>query len=95
MPERRLTIYTALSLGRPPLGDGLQRRFLEPFVERVFADYEELEYLADLRADRLPANIRIEQFFMQPGSLLHSEAAQQTTSAATTATRPATSMPRA
>ncbi|MBF8794551.1 acetyl-CoA hydrolase/transferase family protein [Pseudomonas monteilii] len=76
-PERQLTIYTALSLGRPPLGDGLQRRFLEPFVERVFADYEELDYLADLRNDTLPANIRIEQFFLQPGSLLHSEAAQQ------------------
>lgn len=76
-PERQLTIYTALSLGRPPLGDGLQRRFLEPFIERVFADYEELDYLADLRNDTLPANIRIEQFFLQPGSLLHSEAAQQ------------------
>ena len=25
LPERRLTIYTALSLGRPDLGDGLQR----------------------------------------------------------------------
>ena len=77
LPERRLTIYTALSLGRPPLGDGLQRRFLEPFVERVFADYEELTYLADLRNDSLPPNIRVEQFFMQPGSLLHSESAQQ------------------
>jgi len=77
MPERQLTIYTALSLGRPPLGDGLQRRFLEPFIERVFADYEELTYLADLRNDQLPPNIRVEQFFMQPGSLLHSEAAQQ------------------
>ncbi|MDC0690820.1 acetyl-CoA hydrolase/transferase C-terminal domain-containing protein [Mitsuaria sp. RG] len=77
LPERRLTIYTALSLGRPALGDGLQRRFLEPFIERVFADYEELTYLADLRANRLPPNIRVEQFFMQPGSLLHSEAAQQ------------------
>ncbi|MBF8721756.1 acetyl-CoA hydrolase/transferase family protein [Pseudomonas guariconensis] len=76
-PERQLTIYTALSLGRPSLGDGLQRRFLEPFVERVFADYEELDYLADLRNDTLPANIRIEQFFLQPGSLLHSQAAQQ------------------
>ncbi|WP_406820376.1 acetyl-CoA hydrolase/transferase C-terminal domain-containing protein [Pseudomonas sp. KnCO4] len=76
-PERRLTIYTALSLGRPALGDGLQRRFLEPFVERVFADYEELSYLADLRNDSLPPNIRVEQFFMQPGSLLHSESAQQ------------------
>ncbi|HEK1686604.1 TPA: acetyl-CoA hydrolase/transferase family protein [Pseudomonas putida] len=77
LPERRLTIYTALSLGRPPLGDGLQRRFLAPFVERVFADYEELDYLADLRNDSLPVNIRVEQFFMQPGSLLHSETAQQ------------------
>lgn len=77
LPERRLTIYTALSLGRPPLGDGLQRRFLEPFVERVFADYEELAYLADLLGDKLPPNIRVEQFFMQPGSLLHSEPAQQ------------------
>ncbi|MFJ4114422.1 MULTISPECIES: acetyl-CoA hydrolase/transferase C-terminal domain-containing protein [Pseudomonas] len=77
LPERRLTIYTALSLGRPPLGDGLQRRFLEPFVERVFADYQELTYLADLRNDQLPPNIRVEQFFMQPGGLLHSDCAQQ------------------
>ncbi len=77
LPERQLTIYTALSLGRPPLGDGLQRRFLEPFIERVFADYEDLTYLADLRNDQLPPNIRVEQFFMQPGSLLHSESAQQ------------------
>ncbi|UVL56263.1 acetyl-CoA hydrolase/transferase C-terminal domain-containing protein [Pseudomonas sp. B21-035] len=77
LPERQLTIYTALSLGRPDLGDGLQRRFLEPFIERVFADYLELDYLHDLRRDQLPANIRVEQFFMQPGSLLHSTMAQQ------------------
>ncbi|MCU7648089.1 acetyl-CoA hydrolase/transferase C-terminal domain-containing protein [Pseudomonas piscis] len=77
LPERQLTIYTALSLGRPALGDGLQRRFLEPFVERVFGDYPELDFLADLHRDSLPANIRVEQFFMQPGSLLHSAAAQQ------------------
>lgn len=77
LPERRLTIYTALSLGRPALGDGLQQRLLEPFVERVFGDYEELHYLADLRNDSLPPNIRVEQFFMQPGSLLASESAQQ------------------
>ncbi|MPQ65341.1 MULTISPECIES: acetyl-CoA hydrolase/transferase C-terminal domain-containing protein [Pseudomonas] len=77
LPERRLTIYTALSLGRPSLGDGLQRRFLEPFVERVFGDYPELDFLADLRRDSLPPNIHVQQFFMQPGSLLHSEQAQQ------------------
>ena len=77
LPERQLTVYTALSLGRPPLGDGLQRLFLEPFVERVFGDYIELDYLADLHRNSVPSNIHIEQFFMQPGSLLYSPAAQQ------------------
>ncbi|WP_372437670.1 acetyl-CoA hydrolase/transferase C-terminal domain-containing protein [Pseudomonas chlororaphis subsp. aureofaciens] len=77
LPERQLTIYTALSLGRPPLGDGLQRRFLEPFIEQVFGDYPELEFLADLHRNQVPANIHIEQFFMQPGSLLNSATAQQ------------------
>jgi len=77
LPERQLTVYTALVLGRPDLGEGLQRRFLEPFVERVFGDYLELDFLADLRADTLPANVRIEQFYMQPGSMLGSHCAQQ------------------
>lgn len=77
LPERRLTIYTALSLGRPPLGEGLQRQFLEPLIERVFGDYIELDYLADLHRNSLPDNIHVEQFFMQPGSLLNSPSAQQ------------------
>ena len=77
LPERRLTIYTALSLGPPPLGEGLQRQFLEPFIERVFGDYIELDYLADLHRNSLPDNIHVEQFFMQPGSLLNSPSAQQ------------------
>lgn len=77
LPHRQLTIYTALCLGRPELGEGLQGRFLEPFVARVFGDYPELDFLGDLRRDSLPPNIRVEQFFMQPGSLLNSHAAQQ------------------
>lgn len=77
LPERQLTIYTALCLGRPDAGDGLQGRFLEPFLERVFGDYPELDFLADLRKDNLPSNVQVEQFFMQPGSLLNSTSAQQ------------------
>lgn len=77
LPDRQLTVYTALCLGRPSLGDGLQRRLLEPFVEEVFADYPELDFLADLQRDKLPSNIHIQQFFMQPGSLLNSASAQQ------------------
>ncbi|HZX52157.1 MAG TPA: acetyl-CoA hydrolase/transferase C-terminal domain-containing protein [Pseudomonas sp.] len=77
LPERQLVIYTALCLGRPPLGSGLSRRFLEPFVQRVYGDYPELDFLADLRRDCLPANVRVEQFFLQPGSLLDSTTTQQ------------------
>ncbi|MGC6368503.1 acetyl-CoA hydrolase/transferase C-terminal domain-containing protein [Pseudomonas sp. K2I15] len=77
LPDRALTIYTALALGRPTLGDGLQKRFLEPFIERVFGDYPELDFLAALRKDNLPPNIHVQQFFLQPGSLLHSLSAQQ------------------
>ena len=77
LPDRQLTIYTALSLGRPKVGEGLKERFLQPFLERVFDDYPELDYLADLHRDSLPPNIRVQQFFMQPGSLLNSASAQQ------------------
>lgn len=95
LPERQLTIYTALSLGRPALGDGLQRLFLEPFVERVFGDYIELDYLADLQHNRMPANIHVEQFFMQPGSLLNSPAASASYVSSNYSPRPAISMPAA
>jgi acyl-CoA hydrolase len=77
LPERQLTIYTALCLGRPTVGEGLQGRFLEPFLERVFGDYPELDFLADLHKSNLPPNVHVEQFFMQPGSLLNSASAQQ------------------
>ncbi|ARS47060.1 acetyl-CoA hydrolase [Ectopseudomonas mendocina] len=77
MPERHLTIYTALCLGRPRAGQELQRRLLDPFVARVYGDYPELDFLADLHAGSLPANVRVEQFFFQPGSLLDCEPAQQ------------------
>jgi len=77
LPERQLTIYTALCLGRPRAPEGLQQRFLEPFVERVYGDYPELDFLADLHGNSLPANVRVEQFFLQPGSLLNSAPAQQ------------------
>jgi acyl-CoA hydrolase len=43
----------------------------------VYGDYLELDFLADLHRDSLPANVRVEQFFLQPGSLLDSAPAQQ------------------
>lgn len=76
-PGRQLTLYTALSLGRPQAEGDLQQRFLEPFVERIYGDYPELDYLHDLRSGALPENIRVEEFYLQPGSLLNSAPAQQ------------------
>src|SRR5690554_7408761 len=44
-PKINLSIYTALSLGRPKAGSDLEKSFLDPFVNRLFVDYEELDYL--------------------------------------------------
>jgi acyl-CoA hydrolase len=77
-PERRLTIYTALSLDSPVPGSDLERRFLDPFLARQFgADYPRLDYVIDLKANRLPENIRIQEFYFQSGAMLKSPRAQR------------------
>lgn len=73
-----LALFTALSLARPAKGHGLQARFLAPFLERQFgADYPDLDYIAALRADRLPPNIRIHEFYLQSGAYLHNATVQR------------------
>ncbi|MFT4197854.1 MAG: acetyl-CoA hydrolase/transferase C-terminal domain-containing protein [Pseudoxanthomonas sp.] len=78
-PARPLEIYTALSLDPPePRGDGLEARFLRPFVARHFgADFARLDYVRDLKADALPAHVRVEEFYLQSGALMHSRQAQR------------------
>ncbi|AYF88605.1 acetyl-CoA hydrolase/transferase family protein [Pseudomonas sp. DY-1] len=77
LPERQLIIHTALSLAKPQPGSELEQRFSGPFLRRVFADYVELDYLSDLRCGELPPNVRIEEFYLQPGSQLDNPQAQQ------------------
>jgi acyl-CoA hydrolase len=72
-----LTILTALSLSRPRGSSELEQRFLAPFVERVYGDYEELEYLSPMRRNQLPDNITINEFFFQPASELGHSYPQQ------------------
>jgi acyl-CoA hydrolase len=76
-PSVSLTILTALSLARPAATGELQRRFLEPFIERVYADYEELEYLHAARKGTLPENVQVHEFFVQPASELGNAYTQQ------------------
>ncbi len=77
MPERSLTIYTALSLGRPHASSDLEQRLMAPFLERVFGNYPELDYLKDQRRGELPANVQLQEFYLQPGSQLQNPKAQQ------------------
>jgi len=75
--KRRLNIYTALSLNKPQAHSDLEARFLNPFVERVFGDYPDLDYLNDLRDGTLPPNITVNEFFLKSGDWLANPVAQQ------------------
>ena len=76
-PGVQLTILTALSLERPQPGSDLEARFLQPFLDRVFEGCPELRYAQDQRAGKLPANVRVLEFFFKPGSMLGNGAAQR------------------
>lgn len=68
-PNIQLQILTALSLERPTAGSDIEIRFLKPFTDRIYGDYEELEYVAAQRAGALPANIRVSEFYIKAGSM--------------------------
>ncbi|WP_299592583.1 acetyl-CoA hydrolase/transferase C-terminal domain-containing protein [uncultured Microbulbifer sp.] len=76
-PEISLTIYTALTLERPSGGSELQRRFVQPLLDRLYSDYQDLAYNQARRKGLLPKNVEICEFFMQPGSFLSTPSAQQ------------------
>lgn len=76
-PSRKLKIITALSLVKPVGKSELERHFLKPLVERVFADYPDLEYVKDLRGPGLPPNIEVSEVFMKTGDYLGNHVAQQ------------------
>lgn len=72
-----LTIATALSLEKPSWTSDLERRFLEPFVERMFGGYPDLDYLKAIRTNQVPENIEIIEFYFKPGAFVGVASAQQ------------------
>src|SRR6202041_1884114 len=70
-PALRLTIFTALSLRAPQWQGELERRFLEPLVARLFGGCVPLDYVTDLHGAGVPQNVRIVEFFLDPGALLN------------------------
>ncbi len=70
-PHLTLTIFTALSLRAPEWKGELERRFLEPLVARLFGACVPLDYVTDLHGAGVPDNVRIVEFFLDPGALLN------------------------
>jgi hypothetical protein len=66
-PSVKLRIFTALTLEKPVAHSELERRFLEPVVDRLFGGYPELAYAKALRANALPPNIDVDEFFFLAG----------------------------
>ena len=76
-PGISLTIFTALSLRKPQWHGELERRFLQPLVERVFGSTVDLDYVRDLHANALPVNVQVVEFFFEPGASLNVAHSQQ------------------
>lgn len=72
-----LTIHTALTLQRPKAKSELERRLLDPIVERVFGSYPDLEFELDRVAGRLPSNVRVIEFYFMAGNYLRNAPAQR------------------
>jgi len=72
-----LHIFTALTLEKPRAKQDLERRFVAPLSERLFKNYPELSYAAAIRSGKLPANIKVNEFFFLAGRWLGVPLAQQ------------------
>lgn len=77
--DRRLSlkIFTGLTLVRPAYRSTLERRFVEPLIDRLFATYPDLLYARALREGTLPRNIAVHEFFFQAGAWMSLPQAQQ------------------
>ncbi len=76
-PQRSLHIYSALSLNKPQASNDIEARFLKPFVDRVYGNYPDLDYVVDLKAGKVPNNISVNEFFLKSGDWLNNPNAQQ------------------
>ncbi len=76
-PSIQLTIMTALSLEVPNGRNELEKRLLDPMVERIWKGFVDFDYVLDLRHGCLPPNISLSEFFTKAGSYIGCPYAQQ------------------
>lgn len=76
-PAVNLKILTAISLEKPSWSSELERRFMQPLVERVWEGYVDLDYITAVRKKQLPSNITVSEFFYKAGGFLGNTHMQQ------------------
>ena len=64
-PDISLHIFTALSLSVPRPGSAIEASLAGPITERLFGDYEELDYVYAVHRDALPANIQVTELYFK------------------------------
>lgn len=72
-----LVIVTGLSLSVPTVKSDLEKRFAEPLLKRLFDGFEHLDFIADIKAKKVPSNIEIREFYFKPGEFLSNTYAQR------------------
>ncbi|MEP4484729.1 MAG: acetyl-CoA hydrolase/transferase C-terminal domain-containing protein [Halioglobus sp.] len=72
-----LHIFTALSLSVPRPGSAIEASLAGPITERLFGDYEELDYVHAVQSDSLPANIQVTELYFKAGSMKNVASAQR------------------
>ncbi|WP_237065069.1 acetyl-CoA hydrolase/transferase C-terminal domain-containing protein [Microbulbifer guangxiensis] len=76
-PSISLTIFTALTLERPSGSSEIERRFIQPLLDRVYSETIDLAYTPARRKRMLPTNIQVCEFFLLTGAFLNNPAVQQ------------------
>ena len=72
-----LEIFSGLTLMRPHLKGDLERRYGGPIIDAMFKGYPELVHMRMMREGRLPANVKVHEFFLQAGAWLNNPSMQQ------------------
>jgi acyl-CoA hydrolase len=76
-PSLSLTIFTGLTLSVPRGKSALESSFVDPIIERLYADCPTPTYVRAIAENKLPANIKVREFYLRPGAYLGNEVAQQ------------------
>ncbi|MBU0995536.1 MAG: hypothetical protein KJ737_23820 [Proteobacteria bacterium] len=76
-PSIDLTILSALFLEKPTWSSDLERRLVAPIAERTWPTWPDFDCIRDLRANKLPPNVKIHEFFSRAATYLSVEYAQR------------------